>query len=72
MCTVFLCYTSQKAEVNQKEPVPCLKILSQDACSLIPRKQYRISLLVASQLIDSVSEAVLRCVRISQGERAPP
>lgn len=48
------------------------KILSQDACSLIPRKKYRISLLIASQLIDSVSEAVLRCVRISQGRRVPP
>lgn len=47
------------------------KILSQDACSLIPGKQYRISLLVASQLIDSISEAALRCVRISQGGRVP-
>lgn len=48
------------------------KILSQDACSLIPRKQYCFSLLVASQLIVSISEAVLGCVRISQGGSAPP
>lgn len=47
------------------------KILSQNACCLIPRKQYRISLLVISQLIDSILEAVLGYFRISQGLRAP-
>lgn len=47
------------------------KILSQDACCLIPWKPYHISLLVASQLIDSISEAMLRCIRISQGRRVP-
>lgn len=60
MWTVFLCYTSQKAEVNQKEPVPCLrKALSQNVCSLIPRKEYCISLLVASQKFQRHCYAVL-------------
>lgn len=42
MCTVFLHYTFQKTEVNQKEPVPCLKQNLVPKC-LLPNPQKAIS-----------------------------
>lgn len=72
MWTVFLCYTSQKAEVNQKELVLCLKQNLIPRCLLFNPQKGILYFLTDCFSANSTSEALLCCVRTAQGRKAPP
>lgn len=72
MGTVFLCYTSQKAEVSQKEPVPCLKQNPIPRFLLLNPQKGILYFLTDCFSANSTWEALLCCVRTPQGRKAPP
>lgn len=72
MGTVFLCYTSQKAEVNQKEPVPCLKQNLIPRCLVLNPQKGILYFLTDYFSASSTSEALLHCIRTAQGRKSPP